>query len=74
MPKPNYKNYTITKPQPFIPNWKRMGLASQSEAWSHTIKELIKNKDKITSRGLTNEATFQLGQQTFLIKGKKKKT
>ena len=56
-----------------IPNWKRMGFESKVEGWKHVISELVKNKKKITSKGLGNEVTFQLGDEMFVIKGGKKK-
>lgn len=56
----------------FTPNWKRLGFEDQVASWKHVISCLAREKKKITSHSLSNEAIFTLGGQMFVIKGKKK--
>ena len=57
----------------FIPNWQTKGFKSKADAWKHVVEELIKNRKSIISRGVTDEASFVLGNETFIIKNKNAK-
>lgn len=57
----------------FIPAWKHSKFKDRIDGWKHVFSEMVKNKKKVTSKGLTNEAEFQLGNQMFIIKGAKRK-
>jgi len=60
----------------FIPNWQKLGFKSKADGWKHVLLEMVKNRKKILSKGLTDETSFTLGGETFIIgdkgKGKKK--
>lgn len=43
------------------------------KGWGPIIKALVKNRKKINSHSLSNEAVFTLGGETFVISGKKGK-
>ena len=56
----------------FTPNWQTLGFENQAASWKHVIGCLAREKKKITSHSLSNEAVFTLGGQMFVIKGKAK--
>lgn len=54
----------------FIPNWKKLKFKDKIEGWNHVIAELVKNKKSIISRGVTDEISFTLWGETFILKNK----